>query len=69
MKNKPHQSNGRWWRDTQVADHFAVSRPTVWNWTKDVPGFPQPRRFGVQAKRWDKVEVLAYEGDEPGYLQ
>lgn len=47
--------------DIEVADHFRVSRSTIWRWTKTSPNFPQPVIIGSGTTRWRVVDIEAFE--------
>lgn len=53
-------------RDTEVAEMLSASRGSVWRWAKEVPGFPQPIRFGQNTTRWDADEIEAYIAGRAG---
>lgn len=46
-------------RDSEVAEFFAVTRQTIWNWARKSDGFPQPVKIGGTA-RWKKSEIETY---------
>ena len=39
---------------------LGVSTVTLWRWSRQHGGFPQPFRIGKQAIAWDEGEVLAW---------
>ena len=45
--------------DIQVAEMFSVSRNTIWNWSKDLEGFPSPVKIGG-ASRWHRSDLEMY---------
>lgn len=47
--------------DIEVADHFRVSRSTIWRWTRTSPNFPQPVIIGSGTTRWRVVDIEAFE--------
>ena len=42
--------------DLQVAERYAVSRPTVWRWVR-IGHMPAPEAIGPNTRRW-RVETL-----------
>lgn len=43
-----------------VAAKFDVSPATIWRYTKQLPGFPQPVKMGPQNTAWVEAEIDAY---------
>ncbi|MBN7783669.1 AlpA family phage regulatory protein [Ponticoccus gilvus] len=48
--------------DKQLADRFAVSRRTIWNWF-DAGHFPAPVRLSRSVTRWRLPDVEAFENE------
>ncbi len=47
-------------RDTEVAQRYNISRPTVWRWVKD-GNFPKPIRLGGGSSRWKLEDLESWE--------
>ena len=47
--------------DQQVADRFAVSRVTVWRWTRHNPAFPRPVKLSPGCSRWRLADIERWE--------
>lgn len=47
--------------DTTLANHFDVSRGTIWRWTKEGK-LPQPVKITEGCTRWRWEEILNQEG-------
>lgn len=47
--------------DQQIADRFAVSRVTVWRWTRSRTSFPQPVKLSPGCSRWRLAEIERWE--------
>ena len=47
--------------DRFLADRYAVSRTTPWDWAKKKPGFPQPVKLSERCTRWKLSEIEAWE--------
>ena len=47
-----------------VAKELNVSRATVYNYLKTLPGFPQPIKLG-RLSRWKPEEINGYMNDAP----
>ena len=50
-------------RVTEVAKMFAVSKATIWNWTRDNPDFPKPASLTPRVTVWKQSELNAYIED------
>lgn len=48
--------------DRQVAERYGVTQPTIWRWTKETPGFPQPVKLSPGCTRWKLADLEAFEG-------
>jgi prophage regulatory protein len=46
-----HPPENRFLTDLQVADRYAVSRPTVWRWVRE-GHLPPPESIGPNTRRW-----------------
>lgn len=51
--------------DKQVAGHYAVSRATIWRWTKEVEDFPGPVLVGAGTTRWRLADIEEYDRQRP----
>jgi predicted DNA-binding transcriptional regulator AlpA len=47
--------------DVAVATRYAVSRPTIWRWTKAQSGFPQPIRVSSGTTRWRLEDLQRHD--------
>ncbi len=47
-------------RDTEVANRYSVSRPTIWRWVKE-GRFPKPIKLGIGSTRWRYSDLEAWE--------
>jgi predicted DNA-binding transcriptional regulator AlpA len=47
--------------DVAVAARYAVSRPTIWRWTKAQCGFPQPIKVSSGTTRWRLEDLQRYD--------
>ncbi|MHA7865878.1 MAG: helix-turn-helix transcriptional regulator [Salipiger thiooxidans] len=47
--------------DKQIAERYAVSRKTVWDWAKTDPAFPNPMKLSPGCTRWKLDELEAWE--------
>ena len=47
--------------DVAVAARYAVSRPTIWRWTKTQPGFPLPIKLSSGTTRWRLEDLQRYD--------
>lgn len=52
MKKNPRHMSVR-----EVADLYGVTTHTIYNWLKDVPGFPQPFTPTGKAMRFFREEI------------
>lgn len=50
----------RYARATGTAAHFSVSKSTIWNWTKNRTGFPQPLKAGERVTLFDIGAIDAF---------
>ncbi|WP_417743780.1 helix-turn-helix transcriptional regulator [Salipiger sp.] len=48
-------------KDSEVAERYSISRPTVWRWAKSRPGFPQPIPLAEGTTRWAIADLEAFE--------
>jgi predicted DNA-binding transcriptional regulator AlpA len=48
-------------KDSEVAERYSVSRPTVWRWAKSRPGFPHPVAIAEGTTRWAISALEAFE--------
>jgi prophage regulatory protein len=55
------ESNGPFLSDTAVAQRYAVSRPTIWRWTKSLTNFPQPAKLSPGTTRWRLIDLQAFD--------
>jgi predicted DNA-binding transcriptional regulator AlpA len=46
----------RYFTVKELADHLNVSRASIYNYLRKIPGFPQPKKVG-RLSRWDPEEV------------
>ncbi|EYD75855.1 phage transcriptional regulator, AlpA [Rubellimicrobium mesophilum DSM 19309] len=46
--------------DKQVAQRFAVTRPTIWRWAR-AADFPKPVSLSPGCTRWRLADVEAWE--------
>jgi predicted DNA-binding transcriptional regulator AlpA len=47
--------------DKQLAEHFGISRTTVWRWSKSNSSFPKPVNLGPGATRWRVSDIEKWE--------
>ena len=47
-------------RDTEVANRYRVSRPTIWRWVKKSK-FPKPIKLAGGSTRWRAADLEAWE--------
>ena len=47
--------------DAQLAARYGVSRNTVWRWTREQEGFPQPLKLTPGCTRWRMSDVERWE--------
>lgn len=47
-------------RDTEVAIRYNISRPTIWRWVKQGK-FPKPFKLGEGTSRWKLSELEVWE--------
>ncbi len=47
--------------DFEVAALFGVSRPTVWRWKLENPGFPSPKQISKGSSKWKLSEIRAFQ--------
>lgn len=50
----------QFWKDTEVAEFFNVTKATIWRWVKSEPGFPRPIKLAKGTTRWAIVDIEAY---------
>lgn len=43
-------------RAKHAADHFSISKSTLWNWVRR-PGFPQPKRASEKVTLFDLAAI------------
>ena len=55
------ETDGTYLSDVAVAARYAVSRPTIWRWTKTQCGFPQPTKLSSGTTRWRLEDLQRYE--------
>ena len=55
------ESTGPYLSDTAVAQRYAVSRPTIWRWTKSLANFPQPAKLSPGTTRWRLTDLQAFD--------
>ena len=55
------ESAGPYLSDTAVAQRYAVSRPTIWRWTKSLANFPQPAKLSPGTTRWRLTDLQAFD--------
>ncbi|MBO6891605.1 MAG: AlpA family phage regulatory protein [Roseibium sp.] len=49
-----------WMAVGDVATFFAVSKPTIWRWTKNNPEFPKGHELSHGTTRWYRAEIEDY---------
>ncbi len=55
------------YKDTDLAQRFGVSRVTIWRWVKNNQ-FPAPVRFSVGCTRWNSDDIDKWQSDcESGF--
>lgn len=47
--------------DTAAAQRYAVSRPTIWRWTKSLANFPQPAKLSPGTTRWRLTDLQPFD--------
>ena len=47
-------------KDTEVANRYRISRPTIWRWVKNGT-FPKPVRLGEGSTRWRLADLEKWE--------
>ena len=52
---------GPYLSDTAVAQRYAVSRPTIWRWTKSLANFPKPAKLSPGTTRWRLIDLQAFD--------
>ena len=50
----------KWVSDRTRAEHYEVSRVTIWRWEK-IGKLPAPQKIGENTTRWDFDEITAAE--------
>ena len=55
------EPTGPYLSDTAVAQRYAVSRPTIWRWTKSLANFPQPAKLSPGTTRWRLTDLQAFD--------
>jgi prophage regulatory protein len=55
------EPKGPYLSDTAVAQRYAVSRPTIWRWTKSLANFPQPAKLSPGTTRWRLIDLQAFD--------
>lgn len=55
------EPTGPYLSDTAVAQRYAVSRPTIWRWTKSLANFPQPAKLSPGTTRWRLIDLQAFD--------
>lgn len=50
----------RWARPLVTSRHLGISNATLWRWTKEREGFPQPYKHGPRVTCWDLNEIDAF---------
>ena len=49
-------------RDSDVADYYGVSKPTIWRWARlSVNGFPKPIKLSENMSRWTSDQIAAHD--------
>ncbi len=49
-------------KDTEVAEHYGVSKPTIWRWARlGINGFPQPVKLSDNCTRWTDKQILEHD--------
>ena len=61
MNNKPE-----FLKDTELANRYGVSRPTIWRWLKEGK-IPNPIKIGVGVTRWKVKDLQVWE--ESGFVK
>ena len=65
----PEQGTRQTVRPAEAAVMLGIATPTLWRWTRDLPGFPQPERYRLAGRNvtvWyvDDLEAwMAKQGD------
>jgi len=49
----------------ELAEKLHVCRASVYNYLKEIPGFPQPIKIGRRASRWSAEEVDSFMSSAP----
>lgn len=53
-------ANEKLLRVSEVAEKFAVSKASIWNWAKDKPDFPKPQKLTSKVTVWKLSELDDY---------
>lgn len=49
-------------KDIEVADHYGVSKPTVWRWARlGINDFPKPVKLSENCTRWTSDQIAAHD--------
>ena len=57
---KPHYARAK-----AASAHFQIARSTLWSWTKNRHGFPQPLKAGVKVTLFDINAIDAFLKSQP----
>jgi len=51
-----------YFKDTELADRFSVSRATIWRWVR-IKHLPAPEKLSTGSTRWAKEGIDRFEAE------
>lgn len=57
----PDDSHEQYLTVKEVAQRYAVSATTIWNWVAERAGFPGPIKLSANTTRWRLNEIVEFE--------
>lgn len=64
MTDFNYSSNSQLARAKRTAARYSIGISTLWHWTKNRPGFPQPLKAGERVTLFDLSAIDAYLKNE-----